>query len=203
MPSHNPLVYGCLWISRLAWINICWLIFTLLGLGLTGIFPASVVALQMTRRYLQGSHRVSFLDFATEWKKEWWRSNTAAWPLAFISVGLFYLAWGLVTMNESTVWVLLMMAGLPIALCSMVILFSVLIELSVFTCSIKQSWMNGLLLLQEQIWIVLVGLFVFGLMLSISMLMPIYGVFFLFSPVALLSMVMYMKARPRLFEENE
>ncbi|GAA3670533.1 DUF624 domain-containing protein [Microbacterium marinilacus] len=40
---------GCVWIARLAWLNLLWLLFTLAGLVVLGLFPSTVAGYQIAR----------------------------------------------------------------------------------------------------------------------------------------------------------
>lgn len=58
--TRQPVRHILYLAGRLAWINICWWAMTLAGLIVTGVIPASVVAMQMMRRYLRGQSKISF-----------------------------------------------------------------------------------------------------------------------------------------------
>lgn len=72
----KKLMEGFDWIAKMAHLNILWLLFTILGLGIFGFFPATVAMYTIIRRWLRGT--------ITEWKiglffdifkKEFWKSN--------------------------------------------------------------------------------------------------------------------------------
>ena len=201
MQQVSPFVTFCIWLSRLAWINICWRAMTLAGLIVTGIIPASVVAMQMMRRYLRGQSKISFSEFFHEWEAEWSRSNLTLWPLIFVVV-IFIMLWHELT-NESITgwWTILAFSILPMVLLISLLIMAVLIELSIWKCSVKQGWINGALLLQQHPGVVLAAELTFAIMLALWLLKPVLGLFFIFSPVALIGMVCMMRSRPQLFEE--
>lgn len=203
MQQGSPFVTFCIWLSRLAWINLCWWAMTWAGLIVTGIIPASVVALQMMRRYLRGQNQISFSDYFQEWKAEWVRSNVTLWPLIVVVV-IFIMLWhGLANDVITGWWTILAFSLVPVLLLISLLMMAVLIELSIWKCSIKQGWMNGALLLQRHPGIVLVTELTFAIMLVLWLLKPVLGLFFLFSPVALIGMVSMMRSRPQLFEEHK
>ncbi len=201
MQQVSPFVTFCIWLSRLAWINICWWAMTLAGLIVTGIIPASVVAMQMMRRYLRGQSKISFSEFFHEWEAEWSRSNLTLWPLIFVVV-IFIMLWHELT-NESITgwWTILAFSILPMVLLISLLIMAVLIELSIWKCSVKQGWINGALLLQQHPGVVLAAELTFAIMLALWLLKPVLGLFFIFSLVALIGMVCMMRSRPQLFEE--
>lgn len=54
MRAVNDGVYAvCVWVWRLAWLNMLWLLFTLMGLVLLGFFPATVAGYQVARDWIQ------------------------------------------------------------------------------------------------------------------------------------------------------
>jgi uncharacterized membrane protein YesL len=203
MQQESPFVTFCIWLSRLAWINICWWAMTLAGLIVTGLIPASVVAMQMMRRYLRGQYQVSFSDFFKEWKAEWCRSNLTLWPLICMVLLLSALLHGLMNEQVTGWWSILALSVLPIILLVSLLIVAVLLELSIWNCSIKQGWMNGVLLLQQHSSIVFITALSAVVMLMLCLLKPVLGLFFLFSPVALIGMVCMMRSRPQLFEEHK
>jgi len=203
MQQDNPLVVCCLWLSRLAWLNLCWWLMTLAGLVVSGVVPASVVTLQMMRRYLQGKQRVYFSECFVEWKNEWRRSNATLLPLLMIALALFQLFTQVSEIQNSGWLIVLGLSALPLALVISLLAMAVLLELSVWSCSVKQGWINGILLLQHHFALVILTAFSAGVMGGLCLLKPICGVFFLFSPVALISMLGMMKIRPQLFEEHK
>ncbi len=148
MQTASPIVLLSTWISRLAWLNLCWMLFSLLGLLVAGVFPATTVVLQMIRRYLDGAARVSLSDFYREWRRELVRSNLSAWPLALVLFSLgWYLGEGLDA--GSQLWQLLSLALVPLILLMAMGLLALLLQNSVYTANVTGSWANAAVLLQR------------------------------------------------------
>ncbi|MFD1780990.1 YesL family protein [Fredinandcohnia salidurans] len=42
----------CVWVTRLVYINLLWIVFSLLGLGVLGIFPATAALFSVIRRWV-------------------------------------------------------------------------------------------------------------------------------------------------------
>lgn len=55
-----------IWVSRLAYLNILWVTFTIAGLGFFGIMPATVAMFAIVRKWNMGEHDVPI--FETFWK---------------------------------------------------------------------------------------------------------------------------------------
>lgn len=54
------------WITRLAYLNVLWLTFTIMGLGLFGIMPATVAMFSVIRKWNMGEEDIPV--FKTFWK---------------------------------------------------------------------------------------------------------------------------------------
>lgn len=203
MEPTSPLKQFCVWVTSLAWLNLCWWGLTLAGLGVGGVIPASVVTLQMMRRYLLGAPRVRFASGFALWRQEWLRSNLVIWPLLGLVLGLVWLFAQLGSEGLAPWQLVLLLSALPLALLLALLGLACLLELSVWQCSVTQAWRNGVLLLLQQPLLVLVTALGCSLLLTLCLLKPIVGIFFLFSPVALMSMAFYLRVRPQLFEEQQ
>ncbi|MGY0702716.1 DUF624 domain-containing protein [Bacillus subtilis] len=52
--SLGRMLRFCEWIMRFAYTNLLWLFFTLLGLGVFGIMPATAALFAVMRKWIQG-----------------------------------------------------------------------------------------------------------------------------------------------------
>ncbi|UOQ44175.1 YesL family protein [Halobacillus salinarum] len=57
----------CVWIMRFAWLNLLWIVFTLLGLVLFGFFPATASMFAVERKWIRGQEDLPI--FQTFWKE--------------------------------------------------------------------------------------------------------------------------------------
>lgn len=74
------------WITRLAYLNGLWLIFSLLGIVIIGFFPATVAMMTVCRKWLKGEEDFSiFKTFHVTYKTSLLHSNLIGWIL--VSVG--------------------------------------------------------------------------------------------------------------------
>lgn len=65
-----------IWITRLAYLNILWILFTVLGLVVFGLAPATTAMFSITRKWVLGESEVPmFKTFWETYKKEFLRSN--------------------------------------------------------------------------------------------------------------------------------
>jgi len=74
------------WVIRLVYANCLWLIFTLLGLGLFGLMPATIALFSLLRRWIMGHEDVApFHLFKQCFRQEFFKAN---------GIGLLFLAIG-------------------------------------------------------------------------------------------------------------
>ncbi|WP_440894766.1 YesL family protein [Amphibacillus sp. Q70] len=90
------------WISRLAILNLLWLGFTLLGLGIFGLFPATVAMFVVIRRWIRNETDLPI--FRTYWKafrEEFLKANGYGSIIFLIGV-MIYADLIFMSVNEST-----------------------------------------------------------------------------------------------------
>ncbi|WP_404332903.1 YesL family protein [Mesobacillus maritimus] len=74
--SINGLFAVTEWITRLAYVNLLWIGFSLLGLGIFGFFPATISMFTVIRKWLIGETDIPvFQTYWTTYKKEFVKSN--------------------------------------------------------------------------------------------------------------------------------
>ncbi|WP_062108931.1 YesL family protein [Bacillus niameyensis] len=78
------------WVLRLIWTNLLWIGFTLLGLGIFGIMPATVAMFSVTRKWTKKEFDFSIWhQFKDTYFKEWVPSNKVGIIFALIGAFLF------------------------------------------------------------------------------------------------------------------
>ncbi|UUI04241.1 DUF624 domain-containing protein [Oceanobacillus jeddahense] len=76
------------WITRFAYLNLLWIAFSLLGLGLLGFFPATAAMFAVVRKWIDGEKDIPvFSVFWKSYKKEFLKINV----LGYILAGTGYL----------------------------------------------------------------------------------------------------------------
>lgn len=82
------MVEICELIWRIILANLCWIAFTVLGLGVLGFFPATVALFTIVRGWIKKETDIPvWKTFKQVYFKEWKRSNGIG--LVFYSIGLF------------------------------------------------------------------------------------------------------------------
>ncbi len=75
------------WIYRLIVLNFLWMGFTILGLGILGIFPATNALFSVLRKWLMNKKDVKIAsDFVHFYRKDFLKSNALGYVLSIIAV---------------------------------------------------------------------------------------------------------------------
>jgi uncharacterized membrane protein YesL len=74
--SANRIYSATEWISKFAYINLLWIGFSLAGLLVFGLFPATISMFTIIRKWIMGEGDIPvFRTFWTTYKSEFFRSN--------------------------------------------------------------------------------------------------------------------------------
>lgn len=74
-----------LWITRFAYINFLWVLFTLLGLGIFGLMPATAGLFAVVRKWVYKEDDIPILGtFWKTFRKEFIKINLLGWLLLFV-----------------------------------------------------------------------------------------------------------------------
>ncbi|MEG7333773.1 YesL family protein [Bacillus sp. 0102A] len=88
--SMGRVLSFCEWIMRFAYTNLLWLFFTVIGLGLFGIMPATAALFAVMRKWVQGQDNIPVLKtFWREYKAEFLRSNLIGAVLVIIGLVIY------------------------------------------------------------------------------------------------------------------
>ncbi|MDC3416872.1 YesL family protein [Aquibacillus salsiterrae] len=88
------------WITRLAWLNILWFMFSIFGLFVAGVFPATVATLGVARKWLKGDHELKvWKTFNQIYRQELVSANIIGWILAFFG-GLLYFNYRVILQTQ-------------------------------------------------------------------------------------------------------
>jgi uncharacterized membrane protein YesL len=86
----GKLYHACQWITRLAFLNLLWLVFTGVGLFIFGAAPSTVAMFTIIRKWLQGEKELPiFRLFLEIYIKEFWASNRLGLVLMVVTFVLF------------------------------------------------------------------------------------------------------------------
>ena len=84
------------WVTKLALLNLLWLLFSLVGGILLGIFPSTLAMFAVIRQWLQGDTQLSIRkSFWRYYKADFWKGNALGAFLSILigltSLDLFYI----------------------------------------------------------------------------------------------------------------
>src|SRR5690625_4041898 len=78
------------WVTRLALLNVLALAFTIISLGVLGLFPALSASFAITRKWVSGETDIPVVrSFWKYFKKDFWKSNLLGYMIAAVSYILY------------------------------------------------------------------------------------------------------------------
>lgn len=165
------------WVTRLVWTNILWIGFTLLGLIIFGIMPATVALFTVTRKWTMKEFEFSIWKlFKETYFKEWKRSNKIGILFWLISLLLLFNLRVSVEMEGAfSLYLYIFFVFLILIFSMMLIFFFPLYAHYKFGAKqyVKQSFIYSLVSLKSTI-LILIGLFMIGYLM---VKMPVLIVF--------------------------
>ncbi|WP_026958731.1 DUF624 domain-containing protein [Aliagarivorans taiwanensis] len=122
----SPLLSFVTWFSRLVWLNIVWLLLSILGGGVLGVFPATVAVLKGIEGYQQSGKAQSLPLLFGHWRAAFVDANKVALPLLVL---LFSLGWyfNMAAGSDAPLLGLFSLALLPFMLLTLLLLASALL----------------------------------------------------------------------------
>ncbi|MDV7105118.1 DUF624 domain-containing protein [Vibrio sp. TH_r3] len=181
MNSNSPLIIACIWMSRLAYMNICWFILTMIGGVIFGFLPASVVVCVMLRRYLNGAARVRPSEIVMSFKSEFFHTNICGWIILLPTISLGWYS-NYTIMNMDGVWALLGIAIAPLVGFGVILLIAAIFQMSFYCTDIKGSIQNALTLIVDSKWVMITVILLLIVTLVVGYVLPIITVFYLVTP---------------------
>ncbi|MTW84444.1 DUF624 domain-containing protein [Virgibacillus dakarensis] len=94
--TSGAIYTGLEWITRFAYANLLWILFSLMGGIVLGFFPSATAMFSVIRQWIKGNTDIpvtkSFWEF---YKADFWKSNRLGLfmvvILAFIGIDIFYI----------------------------------------------------------------------------------------------------------------
>lgn len=98
------------WITRLALLNILWIIFSIKGLLVAGIFPSTIAALSISRKWQEGEKDIPiWKTFKKIYRKEFLSSNILGWAIALMGL-LLYLNFLIISNTDEEISIFIIVA---------------------------------------------------------------------------------------------
>ncbi|MBS4204009.1 YesL family protein [Lederbergia citrea] len=136
----------CEWVMRIAYLNILWFFFTLVGLVILGITPATAAMFSVTRKWITGESDISiFKTFWQVYRVEFWRSQV--FGLIFLITGLIlFVDYKFFTSPTGANYIWLKYMFVILVLVYLNLLFYTFSLFSHYKLSFKTYFKNGLLM---------------------------------------------------------
>ncbi|MBD8068648.1 YesL family protein [Bacillus sp. PS06] len=134
------------WISKLAYINLLWMFFTLVGFIVIGIAPSTVAMFSIVRKLVMGESDLPiFSTFWSIYKREFKKSNLLSFSLIFI-LGIMYVDWVLIHAMSGMLHYILLVCFIIISILLSVVLIYIFPVYVHFEGSIFHYYKSAILL---------------------------------------------------------
>lgn len=184
------------WIVRLAYLNILWILFTLIGLGILGIGPATISLFAVVRKMRRdGIDNSIWKEFNHTYRSHFWRANGLM--LVLIPIYIFiYMDYAVIRMFQENYLIdnivfpaLVILSILILVLTCYLFAVYVHFELS-FWENFKHALLVSVVFPLNTVMMVF-GLFIFSIVLF---LIPAIAIFYLISVPTLIIQMCALKA---------
>lgn len=130
-----------LWVARLFYLNVLWVLFTVAGVGILGIFPSTLAMLFLIKIWLEDRTQPVFKTFLKIYKENFVKANLLGWIVSPIFVLLIYLGRESLTLNNPlSIWLTMGIGGGILIVGSyLLFLFPVCIQ---YQGSLKKTFLN-------------------------------------------------------------
>ncbi|QGH36567.1 DUF624 domain-containing protein [Gracilibacillus salitolerans] len=159
-------------IVQVAWLNFLWILFTLLGLVVAGIFPATTATISVARKWVQKQEDISvFKAFKQSYKKEFIKSNIIGFILTAIAAVMFINYHALLQLGDQVPIIVVFAYYFVIFLYGILVIW-IFPLLSHYQSSVKQYFKNALIIgITKMPTTILIGLIIF-VILYMSLELP-------------------------------
>jgi uncharacterized membrane protein YesL len=168
----------CVWIFRFAYLNILWLLFTLAGAVVLGIFPATIAMFAVERRWIQGDSEFTiFQQFWSAYKQEFVKINLLGYTVTLLSALLVLNYFISASLNNAIGDVLswLLLGLLLLCTVAVIYIFPVYVHYDVkYLDYIKHAFVIGISSPLMSLLIVLSFLFYFYVVTIFPGILPLY-----------------------------
>jgi len=186
--ASSTLYHYLEWVTKLAYLNVLWILFTLAGVVLLGIYPSTVAMFAICRQWLKGN--TDFPLFPTFWKyfkTEFVKSNLLGIIISIILSGVVLNILFINTENPSQLVIVPLFAFMIIASIFFMYIFPTFVH---FDQSIPQIVKNTFLILLVSPLQILLMIVSMAALLFIMYLLPALA--FIFGGSASAFLIMWL-----------
>ena len=156
--SIEKIYVFCDWIMKLAYLNVLWIIFSLMGMVVFGMAPATVSVFVLIRKWLQKESVPIFKTFYFNYKKEFLQSNKLFLLFILPAIAL-YLDFKLLLVSSLLAQILLFLPLLLVSISMMITvlyIFPVYVHYQLKTLEyVKQAFIIALLNIHHTVLFIL------------------------------------------------
>ncbi|WP_416147496.1 YesL family protein [Salipaludibacillus sp. HK11] len=185
------------WIAKLAYVNLLWVGFTIMGGVVLGLFPATVALFFITRKWVLGEKPVSLVkSFFQAFREDFWKANAIGYSAGALGVFLFTDVFLASTLdNAFGFWLTFFFSVLFILFLTMVVfLFPLFVHVKEsFYHYFKFAFLIGLSSLHYLLFIITGS----ALAIALFAMVPAAAIFFAASVFAMIITLFSMKAFDR------
>lgn len=166
-------------IIYLGYLNFLWILFSIIGLGVLGIFPATVAIFAVYRQEKIHERTPSFKQFFSYYKDNFWRANIIGWILGIFGY-ILYLDFYLITFMEGSLADILYSGVFAITILFFLVSFYIFPIYTHYSYKIRRYFLYSLITVVtrpiQTILIAIVSLVHIYIMLRFHVLIPFFGV---------------------------
>ncbi|MGY4691348.1 YesL family protein [Salibacterium sp. K-3] len=166
------------WISRLALLNLLWLLTSLAGLIAAGVFPALSAMLAVTRKWvLEGTEFPLIKTYLYQVKCDFWKANAIGWMLTG-TAGLLYVNYEVLMQWDVPFSVVITAAFYFLVFLFLLVVVNIFPLFVHYEAAIGSLFKNALIIGFARLPLTIVFLFLLGGMVYFSAALPAASLFF-------------------------
>ncbi|SFL67778.1 Uncharacterized membrane protein YesL [Gracilibacillus orientalis] len=159
-------------ILQVVWLNFLWVLFTLIGVVVAGVFPATAATMSVARKWVQKEEVVSvFQTFKQAYKREFAKANMIGFILSIMAV-ILYLNYVALVHLAAQIPIFVVIAYYFVLFLYGILVLWIFPLLTHYQSTIKQYFKNALIIgLRKMPTTITIGLSIF-ILLYMSLSLP-------------------------------
>ncbi|WP_346208058.1 DUF624 domain-containing protein [Caldifermentibacillus hisashii] len=127
----NGMYRFCVWVTRLVYLNILWIVFSLVGLVAFSFFPATIAMYTVVREWITGKTDIKVLNkFFETFKSEFKNSNVLGYILLLVG-SILFLDLKIINMMENQLLLMLFTALILVFIMALSYIFPIYVHFDI------------------------------------------------------------------------
>jgi uncharacterized membrane protein YesL len=190
-------------VTRFALLNLLWIGFTVLGLGLFGLFPATAALFSISRKWVQGNEEIALIkSFSSYFKNALVKANLVGWLTSGIGAVL-YINYRLISQSGTDVPLLVTVSYIIIVMFFLLMVVSVLPISTHFTGGPVELFKKTALFVLGRLHMACLFVMIVWAATHLSLAFPAAILFFSGSVVSYVIMWFFIRTLHKLEKKNE